>query len=159
MGHVVLFVVALVTALLQHGLLATLPVAPDLPLALVAWAVVAGGEVGVLQRAWLVGLARDLVDPGSLCFHTIAYFALALAFLPVRSLIHHGRSAGWMGYAAVSCLVITLADRWLAGIRVWWPLTPLLGVIALTALATLPIGWILMGLPKVIRPIGDVTVQ
>ncbi len=152
-----LFAIALLIALVQHGLLATVPLAPDLPLALVAWAVVAGGESGLLLRAWLVGLARDLVDPGSLCFHTVAYFLLALAFLPVRPLIHHGRSPGWMGYAAVSCVLITLADRWLAGIRVWWPVAPILAVAGLTALATVACGWLMQGLPRPLRPIGDVT--
>jgi hypothetical protein len=155
-GYAVLFAVALLAALVQHGALATVPLAPDLPLALVAWAVVAGGESGVLLRAWLVGVARDLVDPGSACFHTIAYFAIALAFLPARRQVYHGRVAGWMGYAAASYVALALADRWLAGIRVWWPLTPVLAVAAITACATLPIGWTLTGLPRAIRPSGDV---
>lgn len=156
MGHVTLFIIALLIAVIQHSALSSLPLVPDLPLALVAWAVVAGSESGLLLRAWLVGVARDVVDPGSLCFHTVVYFLIALAFLPARRLVHHGRFAGWMAYAAVSCVVITLADRWLAGIRVWWPLAPMLVVAGLTALATLPIGWTLTGLPKAIRPSADV---
>lgn len=155
MGYLTLFIVAVVVAVVQHSALASLPIAPDLPLALVAWAVVAGGESGVLLRAWLVGVARDVVDPGSLCFHTVVYFLIALAFLPARRLVHHGRFAGWMAYAAVSCIVITLADRWLVGMRVWWPMAPVLAVAALTAVATIPIGWTLTGLPKAIRPSAD----
>lgn len=157
MGQVVLFIIAVLVALVQHGLLATVPLAPDLPLALAAWAVVAGGESGLLVRAWLVGMARDLIDPGSLCFHTFAYFLLALAFLPVRRLVHHDRAAGWMAYAALSYMALTVFDRWLAGMSVWWPLASLLAVAGATALASVALGWTLSGLPKALRPTANLS--
>jgi hypothetical protein len=154
-GYAVLFAIAVVVALVQHGLLATWSFAPDLPLALVAWSVVAGNAGSMALRAWLVGLARDLIDPGSLCFHTVAYLALALAFLPVRSHIHHGRAAGWMVFAASSCLLLLLIDRAFAGVRIWLPVSPLIMTVVLTALFTWPVGWALQGLPAFLRPTGE----
>ena len=56
---------AVIAAVLQHARLAAWPVAPDLPLALVAWAVVVGEAQAWMWRVWLVGALRDPIDPGS----------------------------------------------------------------------------------------------
>lgn len=151
MGLPLLFLIAVFTALLQHGLVATWPLSPDLPLALMAWAVVSGPANELLVRAWLIGMARDVIDPASLCFHTVGYTLLAGLFLPLRSQIYHGRAAGWMGYAAVASVLLALVDRWLAGVTVWWPLGVLMGNAGLTAFATLPIAWLMLGIPKPLR--------
>ena len=95
MRSAVLLLIALALCLVQYSWLARWPVTPDLPLALAAWAMVDGTEEGVLWRAWLVGVVADFVDPGSEYFHAIAFLLLALAYLPVRSLVFRTRSTGW----------------------------------------------------------------
>ena len=153
MGFAVLLVLALLLALLQHGLLATQPSAPDLPLALLAWVVVAGDERRLLLRAWSIGLIRDVIDPGSVVFHTAGYFALALVFLPLRQMVFHGRAVAWIGWAVGASLLLTAIDRLLGGIALGAPWTQALMVALATGLATLAIGWLFGGLPKVIRPL------
>lgn len=154
MGFVVLVVLAILAAVLQHTVLATVPWAPDVPLALLAWATVAGDERLMLVRAWTIGLVRDCVDPGSTCFHTVAYFLLALAFLPARSLVFHGRAAAWIASAFTASLLLAAIDRLLGGVPLLhgWGRPALVAL--LTALATLPIGWLFGGLPRAIRPVG-----
>lgn len=75
---------ALAAAVLMHARLAGWPVAPDLPLALAAWAVVVGDARAWLWRVWLIGPLRDIVDPGSQWFHAGAHVVLVVALLPVR---------------------------------------------------------------------------
>lgn len=77
-------VLALTAAVLMHARLAGWPAAPDLPLALAAWAVVIGDARAWMLRVWLAGALRDLVDPGSLWFHAGAHLALIIALLPTR---------------------------------------------------------------------------
>ena len=155
MGFVILLLLALLLSMVQHGLLATVPGGPDLPLALLAWAVVAGDERRLLLRAWSIGLVRDVIDPGSVVFHTVSYFALALIFLPLRQMVFHGRVAAWMGWAIAASLLLTAVDRMLGGIPPSAAWTPALVVALGTGLATLAIGWLFSGLPKVLRPLPD----
>lgn len=77
-------VLAVVAAVLQHARLAAWPVAPDLPLALVAWAVVVGDPQAWMWRVWLAGALRDPIDPGSQWFHAGAHLVLVLALMPLR---------------------------------------------------------------------------
>ena len=155
-GFVVLLLLALLLSLVQHGSLATVPTAPDLPLARLAWAVVAGDERLLLLRAWSIGLIRDCLDPGSVVFHTTAYFALALVFLPLRQMVFYGRAVAWIGWAVGASLLLTAVDRLLGGIALNAPWGPALVIAAMTGGATLAIGWLFGGLPKVLRPLPDV---
>lgn len=75
---------ALCAAVLMHARLAAYPGAPDLPLALAAWAVVVGDPQAWMWRVWLAGALRDPLDPGSQWFHAGAHFALILVLLPLR---------------------------------------------------------------------------
>jgi hypothetical protein len=122
-------------------------------LALAAWTIVGGGGRWMLVRAWLVGAARDIVDPGSLCFHAIAYTVIALLFLPVRGSIYRGRGVGWAAVAATGSLILRFADRWWIGLEPWGQFMVGITVAANTALAALMIGWLLNGLPHWIRPV------
>jgi hypothetical protein len=147
--------IALLLACLQHSRLAWWPVWPDLPLALAAWAMVDGDDEGVVLRAWIVGLCRDLVDPGTEygreCFYTIAYGCVGLAFMPVRSYLFRSRALGWGGWACACSLVLALIDYRLGGVRVPW------GTVAidamLTGAAAMLIGWLFSGLPEPLRPL------
>lgn len=74
----------LLAATVFHARLAAWPVAPDLSLALAAWAVVVGGERHWLWRVWLLGPLRDLIDPGAVWFHAGTHLVLVAALLPLR---------------------------------------------------------------------------
>jgi hypothetical protein len=151
--YVVLAIIALALSLLQYGWLARSQVTPDLPLALAAWAMVDGTEDGVLWRAWLVGLLADLIDPGSDCFHAVAFLLLALAYLPVRSLVFRTRVAGWGGWAAICSLLLAIGDGWVGGFGdSTWKTMALAA--AETALAAMAIGWLFGGLPGALQPVG-----
>ncbi len=69
---------------LMHARLAAYPGAPDLPLALCAWAVVVGDPQAWMWRVWLAGALRDPVDPGSHWFHAGAHLVLIILLVPVR---------------------------------------------------------------------------
>jgi hypothetical protein len=146
-------ILALIACLLQHGPLATWWWAPDLTLALAAWAMVDGDEEGVPLRAGLVGLLRDLVDPGSTCFYLVVLTGAGLAFLVLRSLLFRSRWLAWWLWAAVLTTVVGVADLAvggpgdlsLAGL-------PLLA--AGTAFVAVGCGWLLGGLPGWLRPIA-----
>jgi hypothetical protein len=77
-------ILALTACVLMHARLAAWPVAPDLPLALAAWAVVVGDARVCMWRVWLIGPVRDAIDPGSQWFHAGAHLVLILALLPTR---------------------------------------------------------------------------
>jgi hypothetical protein len=147
--------IALLLACLQHSRLAFWPYAPDLPLALAAWAMVVGDDEGVLLRAWIVGLCRDLVDPGTEygreCFYTIAYGCVGLAFTPVRAYLFRSRAIAWGGWALACSLVLALVDCRLAGVGVPWITVGVDAV--LTAWAAMALGWLLGGLPESLRPL------
>lgn len=155
MSYVVLFILAVLSCLLQHGAFATFPFMPDLPLALAAWAMIDGSERGVLIRAWMIGMVRDLIDPGSVYFHTVAYTLLAAAFLPARAFVFSARAVAWAGWAAFSSLVLALIDRKISGAG-----DGTFGRVAvdaiLTGLAAAAIGLTLRLLPKFLSPVGKV---
>ncbi len=153
MRSVVLLIIALALSLVQYSWLALWPVTPDLPLALAAWAMVDGTEEGVLWRAWLIGVVADFVDPGSEYFHAIAFLLLALAYLPVRSLVFRTRSTGWASWAAVCSLAVALADGWIAGFGDSTWKTMLLGA-GETAVCAMAVGWLFGGLPGTWQPVG-----
>ncbi|MCS6970125.1 MAG: hypothetical protein RMM29_04695 [Planctomycetota bacterium] len=75
--------IAWLAALVQHSTLAALPLAPDLPLTLAAWAI-SLGEAGWWWRVWLVGVLRDLYDPGAEWFHTAALCLVIAVALPTQ---------------------------------------------------------------------------
>lgn len=149
----VFLLLAVLAAVVQHSLLAIWWWAPDLPLALAAWAMVDGDEDGVVLRALLLGLVRDLVDPGSEWFHTAAYAGLAFAFLPVRGYLFRTRGLAWALWAAVCSLLLALIDWISAGFSASDPVA-VAGMTVGTALAAMPIGWLFGGLPRLLRPVG-----
>ncbi len=153
MRYLVLALIALALSLVQYSWLSRSPYSPDLPLALAAWAMVDGTEDGVLWRAWVVGLVSDLVDPGSECFHAIAFLLLALCYLPVRSLVFRTRVAGWAGWAMICSLLVTIADGWVGGFGDSTWKTMSLDALE-TALAAMAIGWLFGGLPGALHPVG-----
>ncbi|MBA2479448.1 MAG: hypothetical protein H0V44_02205 [Planctomycetes bacterium] len=159
--------IAVLLSCLQYSVLASWPFAPDLPLALAAWAMVDGDDDGVLLRAWVVGLSCDFFDPGSglgyglgngagsiwnACFHTLTYSALGVGALVLRTFVFRSRSIGWAGWAFAASVVIQLIDARLGGVGLHWLV--LFGSATLTALAAMAIGWLLGGLPEPYRPIG-----
>ena len=77
----VYIVLAFAAALVDHAVLSAWWWTPDLSLALAAWAMVDGTEDGVVWRAMLAGLARDLVDPAGAGFNLLTFTALGIAFL------------------------------------------------------------------------------
>ncbi len=143
---------ALALSLVQHGRLVLDPAAPDLPLALAAWGMVDGDEDGVLPRAWIAGFCRDLVDPGSVCFHTVAYTALALGFLPLRAWVFRGRALGWALWAGVCALVLAMLDARLGGVGVAWRTCWAMAV--MTGVAAIALGWVFASLPATVSPVG-----
>jgi len=154
-GFIVLILAAVVLAVVQHGELVRWPWAPDLPLALVAWTIVAGNARSLLVRAWLVGAMRDIIDPASLCFHAVAYTLLAVAFLPVRAVVYRGRGLGWAALAFSGSLILRWADRWWIGLPPFASFTEGIAIATTTALAALFIGWLLGGLPTWLRPVAS----
>ena len=163
MAYAVLLALALLFGIFQHSCLSFSPLAPDLPLALAAWAMVDGTEEGVLLRAWLIGLCGDLTDPASTalsgfdlgaCFHTICYLLLAMIFLPLRGFLFRGRITGWAAWAMLSYLLLNIIDRWRSG-GGDGGLTLLLANGVLTGLVAIPLGWALNHLPRRLHPIGE----
>jgi hypothetical protein len=139
---------------LMHAWLAAWPIAPDLPTALVAFALIGGQERGLLLRAWLVGVVRDAVDPGSTWFYTAGYLLIALCYLPVRNHLFQTRWAAWASTGAACAIGIEALDGLVGGYGghgVW----TIAAQTALTALATAGIGWLLADLPRELRPMGD----
>jgi hypothetical protein len=153
LGWLTTIVLALTLSILQHGWLATWPVAPDLTLALMAWLIVDGSDRGVLVRAWLVGVSRDLIDPGSVYFHAIGYSALALAFLPVRSLVFHARGLTWAVTAFIASLVLSAVDRMLTGPGDGGYVV-MIAIALMTGLCAPIFGGIFSRLPHMIHPAG-----
>ncbi len=155
--------IALALSCLQHSTMSGWWVAPDLPLAFAAWSMVDGDDDGVLLRAWLVGILRDLVDPGSglgygtaslvnQCFHTLTYSMLGVAALALRTFVFRSRSIGWGAWAFAASAVLALIDCRLGGMAIPW--IALLLDASMTALAAMALGWLLGGLPEPLRPIG-----
>jgi hypothetical protein len=76
--------VALVLCVVQHTCLAGWTITPDLPLALAAYAVVAGLAQPWILRLWIIGPIRDVLDPGSEWFHAGVHVLFLLAVLPTQ---------------------------------------------------------------------------
>lgn len=151
--YVVLIVIAVCFAVLQYGWLAHWITGPDLLIALAAWIMVDGTEDGVLMRAWVVGLVADMIDPGSECFHSLMFLGLALAYLPVRSLVFRSRMTGWGAWAMICSLLSNLIDGWIGGFGDATGRTMLLSSLW-TAAAAVAIGWLFRGLPAKLQPVG-----
>jgi hypothetical protein len=153
-SYVILILVATLLCCLQHAGLAVVPVVPDLPLALAAWVMIDGSDRGVLMRAWLVGLIRDLIDPGSVYFHTILYLLLALAFVPARAFVFHSRAVAWFGWAMICSLIASLIDRKISGAGDF-SFGAIVLMALMTGVAVVPMAMILRLLPRPLRPVGQ----
>jgi hypothetical protein len=149
----VFLVSAFLLALLQHGLLAAWWWMPDLLLALAAWAMVDGPEEGVLPRVVAAGCIADAADPGSRCFHLVAWVLLAAALLPLRDFLFRSRALAWALWALVAAALLGLLDCLVSGPgdALPWRLWLAAGS---TALACWGLGWLLGGLPDPWRPIA-----
>ena len=147
------FILVLLAAVLDHACLSAWWFAPDLSLALAAWAMVDGTEDGVVGRACLAGIARDLADPLGSGFHTLTLTLLGVAFLPLRRFLFRTRAAAWMVWAASCYVIVRLSDGVLTGFGDFSIRRLLIGAVA-TALTAVVCGWLFGGLPKVIRPVG-----
>jgi hypothetical protein len=113
-----------------------------------------GDDDGVVFRAWSVGVIRDLIDPGSVCFHAACCLMLGIAALPVRRMLFRTRWAAW-GVVGVAASALVLAtDTVVSGAdgRAWWLL---LAQTLLTGAAAVAIGWLLAGLPAGWRPVRE----
>lgn len=133
---------ALCLCLVQASRLSAWPVAPDLPLALAAWAVTCGDGRAWMLRVWLVGAVRDLSDPGSVWFHAGAHLLLIAACMPLQRWFP---AQAWLALASVGAgmsLLVQAIDILVGGIGgwVWWS-----GGLdaALTALAAVAFGWLM----------------
>lgn len=109
MPWLVLIVTTWLALFLQHGWLASAPLAPDLPLALVGWLLAAGGS-RVLVRIWLVGVLADLAQPAGTCFHAVSVALVGLLVAPTRP----GREVG----AARLLLIPAVLDLGLGTVEV-----------------------------------------
>lgn len=152
MRAVIYFAIVLLLAALDHACLSRWWWAPDVSLAFAAWAMVDGDEDGVVWRALLAGLARELCDPVGGGFHLLMLTVLGVAFLPVRRFLFRSRGAAWAIAAAALYLAMTLADALLTGFGDAGPRHVLAATMA-TALAAVACGWLFGGLPRVLRPI------
>lgn len=153
MRHVLFLMLVLGACLVQVSVLAAWPLMPELPLALVAWAMIDGTEDGVLGRAWVTGLVYDLCDPASEWFHVVAFTGIALALLPIRNLLFRKRWAAWAGWAAACTLLVALMDGWAGG----WGDTDLMVFNAqtlLNAAAAAVLGWVVAVIPHPWHPLG-----
>lgn len=151
MAWALLALIAIVLAVIQHGALAHLIAAPDLPLALAAWAMVDGDERWLLVRAWMIGTIRDAIDPGSVCFHAIGCLLLAIGMLGLRGILFRARGAAWGAWGAACVFAVHGFDRWWSGGG--GGMGALVATALLTALATVGLGWLLGGLPGPLRPV------
>lgn len=146
-------ILVMLAALVDRAYLAHWWWTPDLALALAAWAMVDGTEDGVVWRAWIAGLACELADPVGNGFYLLAFTALGIIFLPVRRFLFRTRAAAWVVWAAVSFVLVRMADGVLGGFAdlTWQHLV--IGA-ATTAGAAAACGWLLGGLPARWRPVG-----
>jgi hypothetical protein len=149
-----LLTIALALCVLYHARLAGSAVAPDLPLALAAWAMVDGDDEGVVFRAWAIGVVRDLIDPGSVWFHAACGLALGMAMVPVRRMLFRTRWAAWGGMGVAASAFVQVCDVVVSGAggRPWWQ--PL-AVALLTGLAAVALGWLMAALPKDLRLVRE----
>ena len=153
MRFVVLIIIATALAVLQYSWFGAYPAAPNLLLALAAWAMVDGTQQGVIPRAWVIGTIADVFDPGSVVFHALTFITLAIIYLPIRSLIFRSRMTGWASWAFIATILVHLCDGWIAGFgdgSGWNMIFSAMG----TAMVAVAFGWLLKGLPEVLQPVG-----
>lgn len=144
----------LCAALAQHASLAAWPVAPDLPLALAAWAATRGSERVWMLRVWLAGVADDLLDPGSAWFHAGAHLVLILACMPLRRWFP---AQPWLALASVGTgmsLLVEAMDIAVGGSGGWsW--TRGAADALLTGGAAVAVGWLMPAPPKTTVTVED----
>ena len=145
-------VLVLLAAVVDHACLTRWPASPDLTLAFAAWAMVDGDEDGVVWRALIAGLARELVDPVATGFHLGAMLALAVVFLPLRRFFFRARSTAWAVWAGLAYLLVRGADGVLTGFGDHQPAVLVIGTLG-TALVAVACGWLFGGLPAALRPV------
>lgn len=146
-------ILVLLAAIIDHACLSAWWFAPDLSLALAAWAMVDGSEDGVVGRACLAGIARDLADPVGFGFHTLVLTLLGVAFLPVRRFLFRTRAAAWMVWAASCFIVVRVIDGVVTGFGDLSLQRLVIGALT-TAVTAVVCGWLFGGLPKSLRPVG-----
>ena len=146
-------ILVLLAAIIDHACLSAWWFAPDLSLALAAWAMVDGTEDGVVGRACLAGIARDLADPVGFGFHTLVLTLLGVAFLPLRRFLFRTRAAAWMVWAATCFVLVRLIDGALTGFGDLTVQRLVIGALS-TAVTAVACGWLFGGLPKALRPVG-----
>ncbi len=152
--YVVLIFVAVLLAVLQYSWFGNFPSAPNLLLALAAWAMVDGTQRGVVPRAWIIGTIADLFDPASIAFNALMFLSLAIIYLPVRALIFRSRMTGWAAWAFIAMMIMQFVDGSLYG---FGDSNPLIMMIAAswTAIVAVALGWMFRGIPKTFHPIGQ----
>lgn len=133
---------ALCLALIQTSRLSAWPVAPDLLVALSAWAVTCGDARAWMLRVWLVGAVRDLTDPGSVWFYAASHLVLIVACMPLQRWLP---AQPWLALASVGAgmsLMLQAIDIVVGGLGAWtwWH-----GGVdaALTAAAAVALGWLM----------------
>jgi hypothetical protein len=134
-------VIVFAACALQHARLAGWPVAPDLPLALAAWAVVCGDPRAWMWRVWLIGPIRDAADPGSVWFYAAAQLLLVIAAIPLRRWIF---VTPWVALAAVGCgmaLAVQAIDILVSGVGGWSSWRGVVDAL-LTGAAAVAMGWL-----------------
>lgn len=150
MAHVSLAVLALLLALLDVTVASHGRWLIDLPLALAGWVTVAGRVSLLLPRLFLVGLCRDLVDPGSDGFHAAFLICSGVAFLPLRQALFQHQASVWFAWTAV----LVLAERLVVPVA-GGPAAHLAWSAAVATGAAAAIGgWLVDGLPGGLHPLG-----
>ena len=115
MHVVVVAILALLAALWQCGPLALWPVAPDLGAAVAAYLVTRVDNHRLLLRLWVVGLMRDVIDPGATIVYGLLYIVAALGLTAARDHLPSWVVARVSVVAAALALILRLADIWWSG--------------------------------------------
>lgn len=144
---------AVMAAVVDRAYLATWWWTPDLTVALAAWAMVDGTEDGVVWRAWLAGLACDVVDPVGGGFYMLSFTVLGMVFVHLRHFLFRTRAAAWMVSAAVIFMAVRLVDGCFGGFADVTTQKMVIGA-GTTAVAAAACGWLFGGLPARWRPVG-----
>ncbi|MEK7416047.1 MAG: hypothetical protein AAB263_22310 [Planctomycetota bacterium] len=156
--RLLLWIVLVLTAsVLFHARLAGWVVAPDVPLALVAWAMVCGDARVWMLRVWIIGPLRDLIDPGSQWFHAGTHLLFVAALIPLRRWIP---GTAWIALVVVGVgmsLAMQAVDLVVSGRGGWEPLTGCSDA-ALTGLMAIAFGW-LVPKPKRTTTVEDSSVR
>ena len=154
MRNAVFLILVLMTVLAQHAWLEAWWWAPDLPLALMVWALVDGQTDRLAWRALSLGVLRDAIDPGSWWFHTACALGLALAAHALRPYLFRTRMTSWALTTAMAMVAVRLADVLLASSPGEVGIVSVLVQAAGSALSAVAIGWTCAGLPAWMHPLG-----